>query len=125
MSLLNRLGFVFGLCVAAAQVLTTWGEGRPLIALVPYYLIAGWVVATPWLERPAFEHRLTAWSVALGFFYAEFTGPLIFFDRPPWVLTLAGGATIACVAGLVLAFVCAMLETRGLDSLVGKSADSS
>ena len=39
-------------------------------------------------------------SVALGFFYAEFSGFLVFFDRPVWVLTLSGVVAGASFLGV-------------------------
>lgn len=47
---------------------------------------------------------LLSWSVALGFFYAELTAFLIFYERPAWVLNLAVTATATTLLGLLLAF---------------------
>lgn len=52
---------------------------------------------------------LLSWSVALGFFYAELTAFLIFYERPAWVLNLAVTATATT---LLLAFGALHLDSE-------------
>ena len=106
------LSGLFAVSVATGQLLTTWGLARPLTVLVAYYLIAACLFAAVFLHRSKPKMFLLSWSVALGFFYAELTAFLIFYERPAWVLNLAVTATVITLLGLLLAFGALHLDSE-------------
>ena len=69
-------------------------------------------MAAVFLHRSKPKMFLSTWSVALGFFYAELTAFLIFFERPAWVLNLAVTATVVSLLGLLLAFGALHLDSE-------------
>jgi hypothetical protein len=75
-----------------------------MTVLLAYYLIAGCLATAIFFYRVRPQLLLSAWCVAFGFFYAEFTGFLVFYERPAWVLRLAVAAVGASLLGLLLSF---------------------
>ena len=106
------LSGLFAVSVAAGQLLTTWGLARPLTVLAAYYLNAGCLLAAVFLHRSKPKMFLSTWSVALGFFYAELTAFLIFFERPAWVVNVAVTATVVSLLGSLLAFGALHLDSE-------------
>ena len=106
------LSGLFAVSVAAGQLLTTWGLARPVTVLAAYYLNAGCLLAAVFLHRSKPKMFLSTWSVALGFFYAELTAFLIFFERPAWVVNVAVTATVVSLLGSLLAFGALHLDSE-------------
>jgi hypothetical protein len=100
--ILRFLSLSLSVFLVASQLMTSWGKGKPLSMLLPYYLIAAGLVSTVLLPDKKPLVSLSIWSVASGFFYVEWSGFLVFFETPVWVIALASVAVGGSLIGLVL-----------------------
>ena len=110
---LKVYGTLFAVLVVCGQRFTSWGQEKPMSLIAPYYLISGAIALAVLLPRRVPHLSLAVWSVALGFFYLEFSGFLVFFERSPWVVRLAGGSTLAAFVGMVLQSALTLRDTGG------------
>lgn len=102
LDMLNVGSLLFAVLVVLFQVSTEWGQGKHLILRIFYLLIAGWLFWACLGGESRSKMLLAGWGVALGFFYAEFSGFLVFFERPAWLLWLAGTAAACSLVGVLV-----------------------
>lgn len=96
------VGILLAALLFVGQLSTAWGEGKPAAILLPYFVLAALLLLPVLIRRLAAALILSIWSVGFGYLYAEFAGFLVFFERPPHIVVLAGVASTAALTGVIL-----------------------
>lgn len=95
-------GLLLAMLVVAGQLTTGWSEAKPTPMVAAYFVLAALLALPVFARRPRAPLVLSIWSVAFGFFYAEFAGFLVFFPRPFHIVAIAGVAASVSLAGVIL-----------------------
>jgi len=108
LKLLKIWSGVAAFAFVAGETLTASAD-KPLAVLLPYYLIAAWLLAGLFFRRVGPKLLLSGWGVAFGYSYVAFADLLTIFEPPTFFLVLVGVTAGGSLFSLLLASYCFMI----------------
>lgn len=94
-----------GSVVLFLLLFTSWIDHRNVIIKLVYLPLAVLIPIASTKREVGYPFVLSAWSVATGFFYAELTGFLVFFETARWAVSMSLIVCVLLVIGTSLALI--------------------